>query len=430
MKIVIIGLGAAGFAAAIAARKTNRTAEIVVIDKKDFDMAHPCGIPFYIEGKVTELTHDANLGNMNIKKYSNSIVKSIDTLDNVVLFEENGEEKKEKYDSLIITTGAVPFILPIDGIDKAYVAQKYSDVMKLKDNLASFNNVVIIGAGAIGLEMAVALKEQGKDVTVIDIMNQVMPNLFDDDMASIISDYLNEKGVKLLLGKKISKIDENSVKLEDSSIDADCVVLAAGVKPNVKIIENTGISLDGGIAVNSKMMTHVDNVYAAGDCIKGTSLITNNTCSAALATTAFQQGTVAGTNAAGGDKKYEGTLGTFVSKIGDLEVAATGFSTLIAESSGFEVMTCKAKAMTKPAWYPGGKKLTLKLVVDKKTGKVIGGQAVGEEGAAARVNVISTAIKGGFFLKDLLDIELAYCPAVSDVKDVIHIAAEIGVRRL
>lgn len=430
MKILIIGLGAAGFAAAISARKQDRDAEIVVIDNKDYDLAHPCGVPFYLEGKVSklkDLQHDLGLEAMRITKIK-GVVKSIDTEKKEVTY-ENFSENKESYDKLIITAGARPFTPPIPGVENAYRALFIDDVIKIKEKFGKMKKAVIIGAGAIGLEEAVALKENGVEVNIIDIMDRALPNLIDSDMSKLLEEYLNEEGITMLFSKKIYKIEKDKVVLEDMELETDITILAAGVRSNLDLIENTPINKERGIIVDEEMKTSVDDIYAAGDLAQSVSLITGKPFSAQLATTAFKQGLIAGANAAGGSLKYKGSLGTFVSKIGNIEVAATGFSKDFAVNNGYDVIIGKAKAPIKPEWFPGSKKLTLKIIADK-SGKILGAQAVGEEGAASRINVISTAIKAEMNIKDLLDIELAYCPAISDVKDVIHIAAELGARRV
>ena len=428
MKIVIIGLGAAGFAAAMAARKTGKDVEIVIIDKKDYDLGHPCGIPFYLEGKIKkikDLNHKLKLEEMNIKKYSNSDVRSIDTGNKEVLFEIDGGDKNENYDKLIIASGALPLMPRVEGVENAYKALDVDDVAIVKRGIKKIKKAVVIGAGAIGLEIAAALKENNVDVSVVDIMNNVLPSLIDPDMACIVEDYLKENGIKLLLGRKIKKIEEGKVILEDKELDCDCVMLAAGIEPNVSLIKGTKIKAGKGIIVNNKMETNLKDIYAAGDCTQQVSFIDKKPFDSRLATTAFKQGTIAGVNAAGGDAGYDGVLGSFVSKVKELEIAVTGFS---SNAENFEVVSGKASAPLKPGWYSESPKLTVKIIADKK-GNVIGGQAVGMEGAASRINIISAAIKGGLTLKEVAELELAYCPAVSDVKDVLIMAAEIGIRK-
>ncbi len=434
MKIVIIGLGSAGFAAALAAKKQDRNAEIVIIDKKDYDLVHPCGLPFYLEGKIKDinsLRHNLGLDRMNIKKHDNSEVIGIDVKDKKVIFKDKKANiNTERYNKLIIAIGARPFVPPIPGIENAYKALDIKDVEKIKSKLENTKKAVIIGAGAIGLEKAIALKENGIKVTIIDIMKNILPNLIDLDISSLLEGYLKEEGIDVMLGKSIKKIEKDRVVMEDASIEVDMIILAAGVRPNLELLDDMQIEKERGIIVDERMQTSIKDVYAAGDCIQSVSLINKKTFSALLATTAYKQGTIAGINAAGGKIEYDGSLGTFVSKIGSMEIAATGFNSEFAKKSGYEIVMGKAKAAIKPDWFPGSKKLTLKIVAEKGSGKILGAQAMGEEGAASRINVISTAIKSEMTLKELIGLELAYCPAVSDVKDVLLIAAELALRKI
>ena len=382
----------------MAAKKTSKDIEVVIIDKKEYDLGHPCGIPFYLEGKIKnlkDLNHDLNLKNMNIKKHSNSEVLSIDTENKEVLFRIGNEDKKEKYDKLVIAAGALPVMLPVEGIENACKALDVDDVAKVKKDIKKIKKAVVIGAGAIGLEIAAALKENNIDVSVVDIMNNVLPNLIDSDMAEVIEDYLKEHGIRLLLGKKIKKIEKDKVTLEDETLDSDCVMLAAGIKPNIDLIRNTKIKAEKGIIVDNKMETNVKEVYAAGDCSQQVSLINKKPFNSRLATTAFKQGTIAGINAAGGDAKYEGVLGSFVSKVKVLEIAATGFSSSYAEKNNYKVVAGKASAPMRPGWYSESPRLTVKIIADKK-GKILGGQAIGEEGAASRINIISLMYLAGY----------------------------------
>jgi NADH oxidase (H2O2-forming) len=435
MRIVIIGLGAAGFAAALAAKKYDRKAEIVFIDKKDFDLLHHCGLPFYIEGKVKnigELKQNIGLDRMGIKKYAGYEAVSIDGGKKELEIRNLKKNSKEKvkYDSLIIATGAEPFIPSIKGAELAYAVDTIESAEKIKKNAKKGKNAVVIGAGAIGLETGFALKENGLKVKIVDILPRTLPKVIDEDICGILEDYLKSIGVDLLFNKKIKEIKKGKVILNDGEIKADIVIMATGVRANTEIAKKSGIKTGKfGIIVDEKLKTNLKDVYAAGDCVESVSLVNKKTFVAQLASTASNQGIVAGINAADGKAVYEGALGTFASKIGSLEVAATGFNSSYAEENGYDVLIGKAKAAVKPEWFPKSNKLTLKIVADGKNGKVLGGQAIGEQGAAERINIIAAAIKAGFTLKDLVELELAYCPALSDVKDVILMAAEFGLRR-
>jgi len=178
------------------------------------------------------------------------------------------------------------------------------------------------------------------------------------------------------------------------------------------------------------METSIARIYAAGDCVETVSPINHKPWMSQLATTAYRQGIAAGTNAAGGYETYDGSLTTFVSVIGSMEVAATGFNQFFAKSAGYEVVAGKASGLTRPEWYPGAKEITVKILADARTGRIIGGQAVGEAGAASRVNLISLAIKGNMNLHDLYEAEFAYCPAVSETYDPLSKACEFAIRKM
>ena len=486
MKLVIIGLGTAGFAAALTARKTDRTSSITIIDSKEFDLLHPCGLPFYLEGKIkklSDLKHDLGLKQMNIEKVKDKAV-NIDTKNKIVETERN---KKIGYGKLIIATGASPLMPPIKGKEMAYTLHNSEDAEKIKE--IKEKKVTIVGASAIGLETAVALNKNGKDVTVIDMLPSAFPRAIDPDISKVLEEYLKEKGIKLLFNEKISKIDKNQA-----------VILAAGVKANKEIAEKAGIKCSkSGIIVNDKLETSAKDVYAAGDCIETKSFITKKPFMAQIAAAAYRQGVIAAANALAGNEKYDGALATFVSVIDEIEVAATGFNTSFAGSNGYKVdniegagwfsgvkiltangriigahgigkeisgrinvlsaaikagmgveelkaidfitedktvsvgekgrITQRLKGSTKPDWFPGGKEITVELYADS-SGKLTGAKLEGEEGTAWRANVLLTAIKAGFTLKDLSNLELAYCPSVSQHYDVLVMAADLELRKL
>ncbi|MBU0628556.1 MAG: FAD-dependent oxidoreductase [Nanoarchaeota archaeon] len=413
MKIVILGLGAAGFGAALAAKKQDRNAEITIIDEKDFDLMHQCGLPWVIDGELNGdgLKHSLSLDKMGIKLVSNTKIDSID-LDKKLINGSIG------YDKLIIATGAKPFVPHIKTENKIFTIHNIKDTEEIKKNVKKGEKAIVIGAGAIGLEAAVALKKKGMDVTVIDMLPCCFPKAIDKDISEILEEKLKQKGIKLELGKKIEEIKEKSL-----------VVMATGVKPNVELFKDSGLKIGkGGIEVNEKVETSVKDVYAVGDCCAVSSLINKEKWNSILANNAYREGMVAGINAAGGDKEFKGILGTFVSVIDDVEIAATGFNSFFAEHYGIKTVIGKAKGKNRPEWFGPANELTVKIIADEK-GKVIGGQAIGA-GAKERINIISTAIKAGMTLKDISELELAYCPAVSDYYDVLVIAAEIGIRKI
>ena len=253
-------------------------------------------------------------------------------------------------------------------------------------------------------------------------------------MGKIISEYLETKGLHILFGKGIDRINGDdhveSVEIAGETIPTDIVVMAVGVRPESRLAGGAGIATErGAIVTDERMMTNVKDVYALGDCSMSFSGVDHKPVSIALATTAFMQAAIAGVNAAGGDAVYDGGMGTFVSYIGDLEISCTGYNTEIAERNGFTVIAGRANMQTKPNWMPGTKDISVKVVVDAESGRILGGQAIGEEGAAWRINVISVAIKNKMTIEDLSKVELAYCPAVSELYDPLLVAADVALRR-
>jgi NADH oxidase (H2O2-forming) len=440
-QIAIIGLGSGGFAAMMAIRLTDPDASITIIEKRSFDMFSPCGLPYAIE----------NIVRLNDLKFSLPEEKHIKKLLEYEAVAINAAEKKVfakdirtqaiiavPYDHLIIATGAEPFLPPIKGAKEAlgkgaYVLHNIESAEKIIEHAKKAKKAAVVGAGAIGLEIAVGLGKKGLEIVVVEILSHALPRALDRDMAKIVESWLENAGIKLLLNKSITSINGapvSSVTAEDKVIETDMVILASGVRANLDIAKSAGIEVGRwGIKTNGAMETNIKGIYAIGDIIETVNLIDHRPTLMQLSSAAYRQGKVAGTNAAGGYDTYEGALSTFVSLIGDIEVAATGFNEYSAGSAGFKFVSGKAHGKNKTEYYPGAKDITIKIIADAKTGRVLGGQAVGE-GAGARINVISLAIRGGLGIHTLSQTEMAYCPMLSENYDVLNRAADIVARKL
>ncbi len=439
--IVIIGLGSGGFAATMAVRRTDPGASITIIEKRSYDMFSPCGLPFAIENivKLDDLKFSLP-EEAHIKKLLEYEAVAINAAEKKVFAKDikTRTEIAVPYDSLIIATGAEPFIPPIQGAKEAlgmgvYVLHNIESAEKIIEHAKKAKKAVVVGAGPIGLEIAAALGKKGLEIVVVEMLSHALPRALDRDMAKIVERSLEDAGAKLLLNKSISSVSGSpvsSVTAGDEVIETDMVILAGGVKANPDIAKSAGIEVGRwGIKTNSAMETNVKGIYAIGDIIEIVNLIDHRPALMQLSSAATRQGMVAGTNAAGGYDIYEGALSTFVSMIGDIEVAATGFNEYSAGSAGFKFVSGKAHGKTKPEYYPGSKNITVKIITDAKTGKVLGGQAVGE-GAGARINVISLAIKGSLSIHTLSRTEMAYCPMLAENYDVLNRAADIVIRKL
>lgn len=442
-RIIIIGLGTGGLYASKAASRINRNAEITIIERRAYDMFSPCGLPYALEGKVEsfeDLKHTVPTTKRLSKLLSHEVL-SIDTQDKKVEVKnlKTGETSWMEYDSLVIATGSRPKILPIPGAHEflgrgVYVFTNPEEAQALKEAALRSKKAVVIGGGAQGLEIAFALKELGLEVGVTKRSPPPFPRSLDPDMGKIISKYIESEGLEIWFGKGIDRINGidrvESVEIAGETIPTDLVVMAVGVSPEKSLAEKAGITVDrGGIVTDERLQTSVKDVYAIGDCAQTFSGVDGKTINMALATAAFKQATVAGINAAGGDAVYDGDLGTFVSFIGDLEIACTGYNTPIAERNGFEVISGRANMQIKPKWMPGAKDVSVKILVDVSSGRIIGGQSIGEEGAAWRVNVISLAIRKKMCIDEFCSLELAYCPAISELYDPLQAAADVALRR-
>lgn len=439
-KILIIGLGSGGFAASLAIRRTDPEALITVVEKRNYEMFSPCGLPFGIEGIVS--LDDLKFSLPEDKQTTKLLGYEARTIDvaNKILITKNlktEEMTSIPYDSLIIATGARPFIPPIKIQEKigsgVFVLHDIESAQKIINYAKLSKRAVVVGAGPIGLEIALALHEKKLDVVVVEMLPNALPRALDRDMAKLVEKSLEDNNIKLLTNKTVKSIDGQpveSVLVGDEIIKTDMVVLASGVKADLDIAINAGIHIGRwGIKTNPRMETNIKDIYAVGDCIETVSLIDHRPTTMQLSSAAFRQGMVAGTNAAGGYDIYEGALSTFTSIIGKVEVAATGFNEFFAKSAGFETISGKAQGKNKPAYYPGAKDITVKIIADAKTGKVLGGQAVGE-GAGARINTISLGIKCGIDVYALSQIEMAYCPMIAESYDVLNKAADFIVRKL
>jgi NADH oxidase (H2O2-forming) len=439
--ITIIGLGSGGFATLLAIRRTDPEAFITIIERRSYDMFSPCGMPYAIEGTVDldklkfSVPQEKQLTKLLIHE-----AQSIDPVKrNVTSKNKNtGEIVSTPYDSLIIAYGAEPFVPPIKGAKEnlgkgVYVLHDIESAREIMDHVSSAKKAVVVGAGPIGLEICEALRTKGLDVVVVEMLSFAMSRAIDRDMAKFVEKYLTENGIKLIFNKSVDSINGSpvsSVSVGDEIIEADIVILASGVRATFDMVKNAGIELGKwGIKTNAAMETNIKGIYAIGDCVETVSLINHRPTMMQLSSSAYRQGMVAGANAAGGYDTYEGALGTFVTVIGDIEVAATGFNEFFASAAGYKIITGKAHGKTKPEYYPGAKDITVKIIADEKTGKVLGGQAIGE-GAGARINVISMSIRCGMDVYSLSRTEMAYCPRVAENYDVLNKAADFAIRKL
>lgn len=438
MKTIIIGAGTGGLFSGLTIKKHMRDAEVVYYDQKDFELLHPCGIPYVIEGKVESFDElKDTLPDMGFVKHLRHQVKGMD-IEKKTIYTVNldtGEEVTDNYDKLIIATGSTAFVPPVPGAKEllgkgVHKVDSFENSFALSEHAKKAKKAAIIGAGAIGLESAVAMKEKGLEVTVVEMAPCALFKSIDPDISKILEDYMTKKGIRLLFNTKLEKINGTdhveSITANGETVECDLVVLAAGVRPSIDFVHSDIERGKWGLMTNERMQTNFPDIYAVGDCVQLKSRIDQRDWMMQLAVAAYKQGIVAGMNIVGVEKIYKGALTTFASKIGDMEVAATGFNQACIEC---EHISAKATGLTKPKWCQGGTELTVKLIADKK-GRLIGGQAIGKNGAGHRIDVVSTAIQAGFTAYELSETELTYCPAMSETYDVLMQAADQIIRRI
>ena len=440
MKVVIVGGVAGGATAAARIRRLNEQAEIVVFERSGYISYANCGLPYYIGDVITDRS-DLTLQtpesffsrfhvNMKVRHEVTAIhpEKKEVTVKNL----ETGEEFEESYDKLILSPGAKPTQprLPGVGLDKLFTLRTVEDTFCIKDyiNANHPKSAVLAGGGFIGLELAENLRELGMDVTIVQRPKQLM-NPFDPDMAAFIHNEMRRNGVKLALGHTVEGFEERDggvdVLLKDETpLHADMVVLAIGVTPDTGLAKEAGLELGikGSILVNDRMETSVPDIYAVGDAVQVKHFVTGQDVLLSLAGPANKQGRIAADNICGGDSRYPGSQGSSVIKVFDLTAATTGINETNAKKAGLDVDKVILSPMSHAGYYPGGKVMTMKVVFEKQTYRLLGAQIVGYEGVDKRIDVLATAIHAGMKATQLKDLDLAYAPPYSSAKDPVNMA--------
>ncbi len=447
-KLVVVGGDAADMSAASKVRRENPEREIVVFERSPHTSYSACGMPYYIGGVVEDAEQLIARSPQRFReKYRieariRQEVVEVDPAAARVRVKDlkGGNECWEAYDQLLIATGASPFCPRLPGSDAEgiYGLSTLESGLRVRRALeqAMPRRVVVVGGGYIGLEMAEAFVRLGLEVSLVQRGAQVMETL-DPDMGALVSDALREIGVSLFLGEAVSGFDTRdgrikAVVTDQQTLPADLVLLGMGTRPNSSLAEAAGIQLGvrGAIPVNARQQTEQENIWAAGDCAESFHLIARRPVHIALGTIANKQGVVAGTNLAGGYATFPGVVGTAVSKICQYEVARTGLQEKEIRQLGLEGVCATITSKTRAGYYPGGGPVTVKLWAEKGSGRLLGGQIVGIEGAAKRIDVLATALHAGMTIEQIVYLDLSYAPPYSPVWDPVQTAARQVVKEL
>jgi NADPH-dependent 2,4-dienoyl-CoA reductase/sulfur reductase-like enzyme len=444
-RLAIVGGDAAGMSAASIARRRDPDIEIVAFERGPYTSYSACGIPFYVGGLVDEADrlisrspeqHRAS----GIDVHTRCEVVAIDLGGRrLTVRTAAGEESEEPFDQLVVATGAEAVPPPIPGAEAIEPSRTVDAGERLRAALErGGRSAVVIGAGYIGLEMAEALVDRGLRVTMIERAPQVMATL-DADMAGHVQDAAEGFGVRVVLGASVEEIvlDEAgapvAVRTADESIDADHVVVGTGARPAVELAAAAGLKVgdSGALRVDDgQRCPGHDGVFAAGDCAESHHRVLDRAVNIQLGTHANKQGRIAGVNATGGDERFPGVIGTAMSKICRYEVARTGIGEREAADAGIEVVTATIKDRTRAGYYPGAGPIWVKFVAEPGSGRLLGGQIVGVEGAAKRIDVLAVAVWTGLPVQELALLDLSYAPPFSGVYDPLLIAARATAKLL
>jgi NADPH-dependent 2,4-dienoyl-CoA reductase/sulfur reductase-like enzyme len=446
-RVVIIGGDAAGMSAASKIRRVDPDRNILVLERTEHTSYSACGMPYYIGGLIDDADSlVARSPDTFREKYAidvrtrHEVVSIEPEVQRVMIRTDDRQVTSEPYDQLLVATGARPFCpkVPGAGAEGIFGLSTLTSGIRIhafvKDNHPK--QAVVVGGGYIGLEMAEALVRQKLDVSIVQLGREVMDTL-DPDMGALVSEALRNIGVKLFLSEGFKAFETNSNKVkgvvtDQRTLPADLVILGMGVRPNSELAETAGVELGvrNAIKVDDRMRTGTANIWAAGDCVATVHRLTGRPFYVALGTVANKQGLVAGTNLAGGDATFPGVVGTAVSKICKVEVARTGLQEKELRDLGAEYVTATIKTKTRAGYYPGSGRITVKLIAEQGSGRLLGAQIVGMEGAAKRVDIIATALTAGMSVADLVDLDLSYAPPFSPVWDPVQTAARQLLNKL
>ena len=440
MKIVIVGGVAGGATAAARLRRLDEHAEIVVFERSGYISYANCGLPYYIGGVIeapealTLQTPESFFARFRVDMRVRHEVTALHPDRKTVSVKnlETGEEFEESYDKLLLSPGAKPTQprLPGAGLEKLFTLRTVEDTFRIKEYIQNHHprSAVLAGGGFISLELAENLRELGMEVTIVQRPRQLM-NPFDPDLAAFIHGEVRRHGIRLALGRTVEGFAEKDggvdVLLKDAApLHADLVVLAIGVTPDTALAKEAGLELGlkGSIVVNDRMETSVPDIYAVGDAVQVKHFVTGQDAVISLAGPANKQGRIAADNICGGDSRYQGSQGSSVIKVFDLTAAATGVNETNAKKAGLDVDTVILSPMSHAGYYPGGKLMTMKVVFEKGTFRLLGAQIAGYEGVDKRIDVLATAICAGLTAIQLKDLDLAYAPPYSSAKDPVNMA--------
>ncbi|HUT83067.1 MAG TPA: FAD-dependent oxidoreductase [Thermodesulfobacteriota bacterium] len=444
LTLVIVGGNAAGMKAASRARRLNPDCRIMVFEQKAYVSYGACGLPYFTSGVVKERQdlvvrspqYFKSVGNIDV--HTGHKVIRLNPSDRTITVKNLQTEKEQTvfFDNLILTTGVTPVIPPLPNINlhRIFTVKTLEDGEAIRQCIRGegCKEAVIVGAGLIGLEMAENLHRAGLKVSVVELLPQVLPP-FSPEIAFSVEKHLREKGVEVFPGERVKGFEGDEkqgvkrVVTEQRELKADLVILSIGVRPNIELAKVANITLGptGAIQVNERMETSMSSIFAAGDCAETKSLLTGKPVWVPLGSIANKQGRVAGENAAGGIATFRGVLPSIITKVFDLTIAKTGLNEQEAIKAGFAVERSIVLPFDKAHYYPGAKPLLLKMIADRMTRRILGGEILGEAGVDKRADALAAAIYNDVTCEDLSQLDVAYSPPYSPAMDALITGANV-----
>lgn len=437
MRVVIIGGVAGGMSAATRLRRLDAAAEIIVLERSGHVSYANCGLPYFVGGVIEEesdlllQTPSSLHRRFNLDVRVRTEVTAIDAEAKVVQVIElqTGRTYELSYDVLVLSPGASPVIPPIPGIERAMPLRTVEDVQRMSEAVAKMpSSAVVIGGGFIGVEIAENLHHRGVVTSIVEATNQVLAPL-DPEMAQLVADEIQGHDVGLYLGESVVAVHPDSVELASGEIlEAELVIVAIGVRPDVSLARGAGLTVGsrGGIVVDEFNRTSAASIYAIGDAAEKTDALDGTATLVPLANIANRQGRVVADHIAGRQVRPLKTIGTAIVKVFDLTIATTGWNEKRLSAMGLAFQAIHTHPNSHAGYYPGAKKMALKMLVDPVTGEILGAQGVGTEGVDKRIDVLATSIRAGLKAPELADLELAYAPPFGSAKDPINMLGYVA----
>ncbi len=450
-RILVIGGVATGAKAAARARRRDPRADITIVERGRLLSYAGCGMPYYIQGQVHDfhelmstpvgvIRDGTFFQNVKaIRVLNQTLAETIDRTRKVVTAVNvaTGEKTELPYDKLVLATGGIPVEPRLEGanLNRVFRLNLPDDALAIREATehGDIKRAVLIGGGLIGLETAEALATRGIQVTLVEMLDQLLPAMLDWEVAAFLEKYLRGRGLDIRLGQKVTSIEGDGngnvarVHTTAGAIEAQMVLVAIGVRPNVQLAKDAGLTLGptGAIAVNNQLQTSDPDIYAGGDCVECTHLLTGQKVFVPLGSTANKHGHVIGDNVTGGRSTFPGIVGTTVFKVLDYNLARTGLTERQARQLGYDVLTSLVPGPDRAHYYPTAAPLLVKLVADAVTGRMLGAQVVGPGEAVKRIDVLATALTFGATMDNLPDLDLGYAPPYSSAVDPLAHAANV-----